>query len=62
MMSQKYSPEMRERALRMLDEARASGEYRNLMTAVRHVMLRLIDSIGSAFPPAWSRSPSPAEP
>lgn len=36
-MNQKYSPEMRERALRMLDEAKASGEHSNLMTAVRHV-------------------------
>jgi len=36
-MNQKYSPEMRERALRMLDEARASGDHPNLMSAVRHV-------------------------
>ncbi len=36
-MNQKYSPEMRERALRMLDEARASGDRLNLMSAVRHV-------------------------
>ena len=36
-MNQKYSPEKRERALRMLDQARASGEHRNLMTAVRHI-------------------------
>lgn len=36
-MNQKYSPEMRERTLRMLDQARASGEHRNLMTTVRHV-------------------------
>lgn len=36
-MNQKYSPEMRERALRMLDEAKASGEHPNLMSAVRHV-------------------------
>lgn len=36
-MNQKYSPEMRERALRMLDEAKASGEHSNLMSAVRHV-------------------------
>ena len=36
-MNQKYSPEMRERALRMLDEARASGGHPNLMSAVRHV-------------------------
>lgn len=36
-MSQKYFPEMRERALWMLDEAKASGEHRNLMSAVRHV-------------------------
>ncbi|MGO2521701.1 MAG: hypothetical protein ACTH8F_16400, partial [Microbacterium sp.] len=28
---------MRERALRMLDEARASGDHPNLMSAVRHV-------------------------
>lgn len=34
-MNQKYSLEMRERALRMLDEARA--DHPNLMTAVRHV-------------------------
>ncbi|MFC6236068.1 IS3 family transposase, partial [Leucobacter soli] len=34
-MNQKYSPEMRERALRMLDEAKP--EHPNLMTAVRHV-------------------------
>ena len=36
-MNQKHSPEMRERTLRMLDQARASGEHRNLMTTVRHV-------------------------
>ena len=36
-MNQKYSPEMRERALRMLDEVKASGEHSNLMSAVRHV-------------------------
>lgn len=36
-MNQKYSPEMRDRALRMLDEAKASGEHPNLMSAVRHV-------------------------
>ena len=36
-MNQQYSPEMRERTLRMLDQARASGEHRNLMTTVRHV-------------------------
>ncbi len=36
-MNQKYSPEMRERALRMLDEAKASGEHSNPMSAVRHV-------------------------
>lgn len=36
-MNQKYSPEMRERALRMLDEAKASGEHSNLISAVRHV-------------------------
>ena len=36
-MNQKYSPEMRERTLRMLDETKASGEHRNLMTAIRHV-------------------------
>ena len=36
-MNQKYSPEMRERALRMLDEAKASGVHSNLMSAVRHV-------------------------
>ncbi|WP_431792016.1 transposase [Kocuria palustris] len=34
-MNQKYSPEMRERALRLLDEAKP--EHPNLMTAVRHV-------------------------
>jgi len=34
-MNQKYSPEMRERALRMLDEA--LPEHPNLMTAARHV-------------------------
>ena len=34
-MNQKYSPEMRERALRMLDEAKQ--DHPNLMTAVRHV-------------------------
>lgn len=34
-MNQKYSPEMRMRALRMLDEARP--EHPNLMSAVRHV-------------------------
>lgn len=34
-MNQKYSPEMRERALRMLDEAKP--EHPNLMAAVRHV-------------------------
>jgi len=34
-MNQKYSPEMREKALRMLDEAKPS--HPNLMTAVRHV-------------------------
>jgi len=34
-MNQKYSPEMRERALRMLDEAKP--DHPNLMTAVRHV-------------------------
>lgn len=34
-MNQKYSPEMRERALRMLDEAKP--EHPNLMSAVRHV-------------------------
>lgn len=31
----KYTPEMRERALRMLSEARP--EHPNLMTAIRHV-------------------------
>ena len=36
-MNQKYAPEMCERALRMLDEANASGEHSNLMSAVRHV-------------------------
>jgi transposase len=35
LMNQKYSPEMREKALRMLDEAKPS--HPNLMTAVRHV-------------------------
>ncbi len=34
-MNQKYSPQMRERALRMLDEA--LPEHPNLMTAARHV-------------------------
>lgn len=34
-MNQKHSPEMRERALRMLDEAKPS--HPNLMSAVRHV-------------------------
>lgn len=34
-MNQKYSPEMRERALRMLDEAKP--DHPNLMTAVRHI-------------------------
>ncbi|GAA1968394.1 transposase [Agromyces allii] len=34
-MNRKYSPEMRERALRMLAEARP--EHPNLMSAVRHV-------------------------
>jgi len=34
-MNQRYSPEMRERALRMLDEAKPS--HPNLMSAVRHV-------------------------
>ncbi len=34
-MNQKYSPAMREKALRMLDEAVPS--HPNLMTAVRHV-------------------------
>jgi len=34
-MNQKYSPEMRERALRMLDEAKP--EHPNLRAAVRHV-------------------------
>lgn len=34
-MNQKYSPEMRECALRMLDEAKL--EHPNLMSAVRHV-------------------------
>ena len=34
-MNQKYSPEMRERALRMLDEAKP--EHQHLMSAVRHV-------------------------
>lgn len=34
-MNQKYSPEMRERALRMLDEA--VPEHPNLMSAARHV-------------------------
>jgi transposase len=34
-MNQKYSPEMRERALRMLDEA--IPEHPNLMSAARHV-------------------------
>lgn len=36
-MNQKYSPEKGERVLRMLDQARASGEHRNLMTALRHI-------------------------
>lgn len=34
-MNGKYSPEMRERALRMLDEARS--DHPNLMAALRHV-------------------------
>ncbi len=34
-MNQKYSPEMRERALRMLEEAKP--EHPNLMSALRHV-------------------------
>lgn len=34
-MNQKYSPEMRERALRMLDKAKQ--DHLNLMAAVRHV-------------------------
>ena len=34
-MNQRYSPEMRERALRMLDEAKPS--HPNLMSAVGHV-------------------------
>ena len=34
-MNQKYSPEMRERALRMLEEAKP--EHSNLMSALRHV-------------------------
>lgn len=34
-MNQKYSPEMRERALRMLAETRPS--HPNMMSAVRHV-------------------------
>ncbi len=34
-MNQKYSPEMRDRALRMLEEAKP--DHPNLMTAVRHV-------------------------
>lgn len=34
-MNQKYSPEMRGRALRMLDEAKPS--HPNLTTAIRHV-------------------------
>ncbi len=34
-MNRKYSPEMRERALRMLAEARPS--HPNMMSAVRHV-------------------------
>lgn len=34
-MNRKYSPEMRERALRMLAEARP--EYPNMMSALRHV-------------------------
>ena len=34
-MNQKYSPGMRERALRMLDEAKL--EHPNFMSAVRHV-------------------------
>lgn len=34
-MNQKYSLEMRDRALRMLDEAKP--DHPNLMTAVRHV-------------------------
>jgi transposase len=34
-MNQKYSPEMREKALRMLDEAKPA--HPNLLSAVRHV-------------------------
>ena len=34
-MNRKYSPEMRERALRMLAEARP--EHPNMMSAIRHV-------------------------
>lgn len=34
-MNQKYSPEMRERALRMLDKAKPA--HLNLMAAARHV-------------------------
>lgn len=36
-MNKRYSPEMRQRALRMLDEAKACGEHASLMVAVRHV-------------------------
>lgn len=35
MVNRKYSPEMRERALRMLAETRSS--HPNMMSAVRHV-------------------------
>lgn len=34
-MKRRYSPEMRERALRMLAESR--GDHPNLMSAIRHV-------------------------
>lgn len=37
LMNQKYSPEMRARALRMLDEARTNDDHPNLVSAARHV-------------------------
>lgn len=58
-MNQKYSPEMRERALRILDEAKASGERPNLKSAARHVaglLGRRGDAAGVASPPRdWHR-------
>lgn len=52
-MSQKYSPELRGRALRMLDEAML--EHPNLVSAVRHVAglcgMSPEDAAGVASPP-----------